>query len=445
MSVDMKALLERALAKGFSEVEIYSEESKRASFSFFKGELDKYSVSEPMGIAIRGIYQSKMGNAYTEKTDEQALEALLEDCLSNAQIIETEEEVFLYEPQTKEPVRIELSHGMAPISERMALVKSLEAEAEAHPYCDQLQNQYGDFETTVRIVNSKGLDVSYSNSVGYLYLSPIMKKGDDTKNEYIMDMFTKPSELDGKKSLKEAMTLTEQMFGAEVLNSGKYQTVLSNKAMSSLLEVMAGVFSAEAADKGLSAFKDKVNAQVASEMLSIIEDPMLEGGIANVPFDGEGVQTKRKALIDHGKLTGFQHNLKTAAKFGVAPTGNGFKPNFKSPVGIGATNVFIPKGEKSLEALLADVKDGLYIMALDGLHAGINGITGNFSLACRGRRIEGGKLTTGVHQMTVSGNYFELLNAIKGISDDLVFESMDSSAVYGSPSIWVSELTYAGK
>lgn len=445
MSVNMKALLDKALAMGFSDVEIYSEASKRASFSVFKGELDKYSVSEPMGIAMRGIYKGKMGNAYTEKIDDEALEALLNDCMSNAEIIETEESVYLYEPADKTPVFINLSKGMAPISENIELVKALEQKAEAHPYCDQLQNQYGDFESTIRIVNSKGLDVSFSSGVGYLYLSPIMKKEEDVKNEYIMAMFTEPSGLKANESLQEAMDLTEQMFGAEVLPSGKYQTVLSNRAMSSLLEVMAGVFSAEAADKGLSAFKDKVGQKVASEVFSIIEDPMLEGGLGNMPFDGEGVPTKRKALIENGILTGFQHNLKTAAKYGVEPTGNGFKPNFKSPVGIGATNVFIPKGKKSLEALLSDVEDGLYIMALDGLHAGINGITGNFSLACRGRRIEGGKLTFGVHQMTVSGNYFELLQAVVEAADDLIFESMDSSAVYGSPSVWVSELSFAGK
>lgn len=445
MSINMKALLDRALEKGFSDVEIYSEVSKRASFSVFKGELDKYSVSEPMGIAIRGIYKGKMGNAYTEKTDEAALEALLDDCLSNAEIIETEESVYLYEPQDKTPVYINLSKGMAPISERIELIKGLEREAEASPYCDQLQNQYGDFESTIRIVNSKGLDVSYSSGIGYLYLSPIMKKGDDTKNEFAMTMFTEPEGLKARETMREAMYLTEQMFGAEVLPSGKYETVLSNKAMSSLLEVMAGIFSAEAADKGLSAFKDKVGQSVAADLLSIIEDPTLEGGIANVPFDGEGVPTQRKALIENGVLTGFQHNLKTAAKYKVAPTGNGFKPNFKSPVGIGATNVFIPKGEKSLEALLADVKDGLYITALEGLHAGINGITGNFSLACRGRRIENGQMTSAVHQMTVSGNYFELLQAVKAIADDLVFESMDTSAVYGSPSVWVSTLSFAGK
>lgn len=445
MSVNLKALLDKALEKGFTDVEIYSEVSKRASFSVFKGELDKYSVSEPMGIAIRGIYRGKMGNAYTEKTDDAALEALLEDCLSNAAIIETEESVYLHEPEDKTPVYVNLSKGMAPISERIELIKTLERQAEANPYCEQLQNQYGDFESTIRIINSKGLDVSYSSGLGYLYLSPIMKKGEDTKNEYVITMFTEPEGLKAEAAMEEAMALTEQMFGAEILPSGKYETVLSNKAMSSLLEVMAGVFSAEAADKGLSAFKDKVGQSVAASCLSIIEDPMFEGGIANVPFDGEGVATQRKALIKNGMLTGFQHNLKTAAKYGVAPTGNGFKANFKSPVGIGATNVFIPKGETPFETLLADVKDGLYITALEGLHAGINGITGNFSLACRGRRIENGRLTTAVHQMTVSGNYFEMLHAVKATADDFAFDSMDSSAVFGSPSVWVSTLSYAGK
>ena len=94
----MKDLLETAKSRGFSDFEIYMESSKRFSTSIFKGELDKFSASEPSGISVRGIYNGKMGNAYTEKMDKESLDLLVEDCLTNAQISETEDVTELFAP-----------------------------------------------------------------------------------------------------------------------------------------------------------------------------------------------------------------------------------------------------------------------------------------------------------------------------------------------------------
>lgn len=441
-------LLQAAKDKGFSDFEIYYESSKRFSISVFKGELDKFSASEPSGISVRGIYKGKMGNAYTEKLDAESLAFLLEDCLSNAMINETEEAVFIYEPKGEVPVlnRPESDLSNLSAADKIELLMAAERLAEGlEANLDQVQNQYGDFATHIEIHNTKGLSVSCDNHMGYIYLSPIVKRGEETKNEHSMGLFTKSEDIRADEHMRTALEQTACMFGANILKSGSYETVFSNKAMSNLVEVMAGIFSAEAADKGLSAFKDKVGELVASEKVTLVDDPHLTTGFASVPFDSEGVPTKRKALIDQGVLTGFMHNLKTAAKFGVEPTGNGFKASFKSPVGISGTNMFIEPGQLDLESLLKAAGKGLYITGLDGLHAGINAITGDFSLSCRGFEFSEGKLGTGVHQMTVSGNFFDMLKQVKALGSDLVFDGMDSSAVYGAPSTYVGTLVYAGK
>ncbi len=442
----MKALVKDALEMGFSDFEIYMERSKRLSLSTYKGELDKFSSSEPVGVSVRGIYHGKMGNAYTEKLDEEALKFLLEDCKTNAEINETQEPVFIYKPQeiSGEPYK---NSGFDALStqEKIEMLKSAEKKAAADVSgLDQLQNLYGDYQTQVTLVNSNGLEAHYETQMGYLYYAPIIKRGEDVKNESGMQVFTDFSQLRSEEVLREAIDRTNLMFGATTLASGKYKTILDNRCAGSLLEAMASIFSAEAVDKGLSGFKGKVGERVSSESLSIIDDPQFEKGLIRVPFDSEGVPTKRKALIEQGKLTGYLHNLKTANKFGVAPTGNGFKASFKSPVGISGTNLFIEAGQWSLEALLEKVETGIYITGLDGLHSGLNAITGDFSLSCRGRQIISGKLQGAIHQMTVSGNFFEMLMAVEGVCDNLYFENMDSSAVYGAPALSVGLLTYAG-
>ncbi len=443
-----KELLEIAKNKGFSDFEIYMEKSKRFSTSIYNGALDKFSASEPAGVSVRGIYNGKMGNAYSEKMDLDALKLLVEDCLSNALISEVEEVPELFAPVENYP-EVPVQETNLQKIEPTVKIKMLEkGEADANAYdarVDQVENQYGDFYQMIDIVNTKGLDLHYESGMGYAYYSPIVKEGDETKNEHIIKLFRNIEDWNPKKHAEESVEKTIEMIGAESIPSGSYKTVIAPNAAASLLQVMVSIFSAEAADKGLTYFKDKVGETVASEIVTITDDPHLAEGFATIPFDSEGVPTQKKNLIEKGQMMGFMHNLKTAAKFGVSPTGNGFKASFKSPVGISPTNFFLKPGEIALEEMLKSVDQGLYITALDGLHAGINSVTGDFSLSCRGFVVEKGQKTRPVNQCTVSGNFFKMLCAIEMIGNDFSFEETENTAVYGASSVYVGQLVYAGQ
>lgn len=442
------ALLEQAKSVGFSDFEIYTESSKRFAASVFKGELDKFSASEPFGIAVRGIYEGKLGNAYTEKSDAEALRLLVEDCLSNARISEVAERAELFQPGAVYAVLEEVSSDLDKLSakDKIDLLKRAEQSAFAlDKRVDQVLNHYGDFTTTIGLYNTCGLALNYTANMGYAYFAPILKDGDVVKNEMVLRLFKRIDDIRATEAVAEALQKTQKMFGAKSLPSGTYPIILGNRAASSLLMAMVSIFSAEAADKGLTQLKDKVGESIASPLISIIEDPHLSGGFGSVPFDSEGVPTQKKRLVDGGILTGFLHNLKTAKKFNVAPTGNGFKASYKSPVGIGATNFFIEPGQASLNQLMSTLEKGVYLTELDGQHAGINPVTGEFSLSCRGFVIEAGQLGQPVNQITVSGNFFDLLMRVEGVADDLSFEEVDSVSVYGAPSLFVNALMISGE
>ena len=135
------------------------------------------------------------------------------------------------------------------------------------------------------------------------------------------------------------------------------------------------------------------------------------------------------------------YNLKTAYKAGKKSTGNGFKASYSGSLGIDSTNFYIKNGNKSLEDLMKDVNEGVLITEFAGLHSGANSITGDFSLSAKGFYIEGGKKSYPIEQITVAGNFFELLMIIEDIGDDLKFPM---SSV-GAPSVRVRELSIAGK
>ena len=170
----------------------------------------------------------------------------------------------------------------------------------------------------------------------------------------------------------------------------------------------------------------------------------MAGKASSTPFDGEGVPTSYKEIISGGKLTTLLHNLKTAKKQGVKSTGNGSRPSYASPVGIAPTNFYIKPGEAGLDEMAAKLGDGLVITRLEGLHAGANPISGDFSLGAKGYKVENGRLGGAVKQITIAGNFYQLLKDIVEVGSDLRF-GFPGAACFGSPSVRVSKLSVAGK
>lgn len=164
------------------------------------------------------------------------------------------------------------------------------------------------------------------------------------------------------------------------------------------------------------------------------------GGYGTQPFDSEGVSGKNKAVIENGVLKTLLYNRRTAKKDGVASTGNGFKIGLTGSVKTAPTNFYLAKGMLSQEALLAQMGDGLLLTSLMGLHAGTNAVSGDFSLSAEGFRIKGGRIDTPVEQITVAGNFYQLLAEVEEIADDLYF----GSGGVGSPSVLVRGLAIAG-
>jgi len=231
------------------------------------------------------------------------------------------------------------------------------------------------------------------------------------------------------------------MLTAAPVPSGNYRAIIHAKCMPDLLGVFSGVFSAEAAQKGMSLLMGKEGEMIASEVVTLMDDPLLPGGLESAPFDAEGVATRTKAVIENGKLTTLLHNLKTAKKAGVKTTGNAAKAGYAGAVNVSPSNFYIKPGEKTLEEMMQDMGDGLVITEVSGLHSGANPISGDFSLIAQGYTVKDGKKDAAVEQITVAGNFYQLLKNIRVVGNDLCFPG---SAV-GSPSVDVGEIAVAGK
>ncbi|WP_291653869.1 TldD/PmbA family protein [Clostridium sp.] len=445
LNIFINKLFQEAKNNGFNEYEVYYVDRESLSINVYNEEVEKYNLTTSYGLSFRGKINDKIGYSYTEILDDDAIKMLVKNAKESALFIENEDVQFIYEGD-KEYVEVNTYYKSLenlPADKLINLAVSMEKEAKA------LDNRVTSFggcgigysKAKYGIINSKGLNLENKSNLLSAYVVPIIKNGEDMHDGMGYVTANSIEEVDPKKLAEDGINEAVSRIGGKSVTSGKYKTVINNEAMVSILSTFAGVFSGDAAQKGLSLLKGKEGEVIASKKVTLLDDPHLENGLASVSFDDEGVATKKKDIIHKGKLMTLLHNLKTANKGNTKSTGNGFKNSYASPVGVSPTNLYLQKGEKSFEDLLKEVGEGLLITEFAGLHSGANSITGDFSLAAKGFYIKDGKKDYPVEQITVAGNFFDLLKGIEDVGSDLKFP-MSS---IGSPSVKIAELSIAGK
>ena len=442
------ALLARAQQEGFEACEVYYAAESSFETSVFKGEILNYSVADSMGLSFRALIGGKMGYAATQVLDEDAIDLLIEAARTNAGLIESEDQQFIF-AGSEEYTAVESYYPALEAitaAEKIDMAKRLEQAAlAADPRIDQVEGceiVSSSFERM--IVNSKGLNVAHRANLLGGYVAPVARDGERVNTSFEVFFGNDAKQIDLEATAKQAVADAVAGLEAGSVDSGEYRVCLSNKAATSLLATFSGIFSADSAQKGLSLLKGREGEVIAAECVTLVDDPHMVGSGASTPFDAEGVATRKKRVIDGGRLTTLLHNLKTAHKDGVQTTANAAKGGYSAPVGIAPTNFYFLPGEGTLDDSLAAVGDGLLITNLQGLHAGANPISGDFSLGAKGYLVEGGKIVRAVDQITVAGNFYTVLKDVERVGGDLRM-GMPGGSCFGSPSLVVKKLSVAGK
>ncbi|MDO5326092.1 MAG: TldD/PmbA family protein [Clostridia bacterium] len=448
----IQAVLDEAQKEGILAAEIYL--SSRDSFRAMcvQGQIANYTVNDTRGLSLRGLYQGKMGYAATEAFDEEAVSQLVQAVKESAALTEDEDVQEIYQGDAEYPKIENYQTALDQVEEqkKLDLIKNIEKKALAmdERITALNYNMISTSSSQTRIVNrvvSDGeahrLDLRYRDNMAVCYASATAKEGDRVATGSGFKVTRYFEELNAEAIARDAVEEALFMLHASPVPSGTYRAVIDAKCMPDLLGVFAGVFSAESAQKGMSLLAGKEGEMIASEIVTLMDDPLLPGGLASQPFDAEGVATKTKAVIEKGKLTTLLHNLKTARKAGVKTTGNAAKAGYAGAVNVSPSNFFIAPGQKTQAELLADLGDGLVITEVSGLHAGANPISGDFSLIAQGYTVKNGKKDQPVEQITVAGNFYQLLKNIRAVGSDLTFPGSS----IGSPSVDVGEIAVAGK
>ena len=220
------------------------------------------------------------------------------------------------------------------------------------------------------------------------------------------------------------------------VNSAEMPVVYDPRVANSLLRHLASAINGNAVARGTTFLKDKLGEKIFSDAITIVDDPLRRRGLRSRSFDGEGIGTERRNVIDGGVLTTWIMDLRSARQLGLATTGHAQRSP-SSPPSPMTTNLYLQAGEMTPEALMADIKAGFYITELMGF--GVNGITGDYSRGACGFWIENGEIAYPVNEVSIAGNLMDMYMNLTA-ADDLKFRHGTDA-----PTLRVEGMTVAGR
>ena len=442
----LKNALVSALEKeGLSEYEIYYMSDESTSVATLNKEVNSFSSSSSGGLCLRVLVGGKMGYASTELMTEAEMAELPVRAKANAAATEKPDTVGIFKgSESYDELKLEKVELLLAAELKDYAIKTGEALfAEDTAVKEGTSSQAICAGTTVRLVNSHGVDLSLDCGINALIAEAVV--GVDTENQTDYSFKNLKGEETVDEVVKEAVSEALAKIGAGSVDSGKYNVVISGNQMRSLLSVFSSAFSAKAVIDGMSRLKGLEGEKIASDIVTITDDPQREGNTVGTNFDAEGVATHRKAVVEAGVLKTFLHNRETALAMGKETTANASKAGYSSPIGVRPYSFAIEPGDKSRDELFALAGDGIYITEINGLHAGANPVSGDFSLQSAGFLIKDGKKAGAVKGFTVAGNFFELLKNISALGDKLERGVATGFTGFCSPDVLVPNMSVAGK
>ncbi len=447
---ELLELLDRIVARARpgEAVEAYGIDETDTTVKAYGGEVESLSSARTRGVGVRVIDGGRVGYAYTADLSEAVLTETLDEARANADVAAPDEANVL--PRGSGPLR-DLPALWDPAfdgittGDKVGAAIALEAAVKgAGPPVKGIDSAtYGDAVRIAAIASTAGLRGAYRRCDAHVFVEAIAEANGSSTNAYGFDIGRTLSDLDIEAAAAEAVERAARLLGGRKPSSAKLPVLLDPFAAASFLGVLAGALNGEAVQKGRSLFAGRLGEQVAEEHLELVDDGLLVVGPAAAPWDGEGVRTGRTTLIEAGRLTSWLHNTYTAAKQGVASTGNARRAGFMSPPGVRPSNLYFVPGDDGPAALLARAGTAFYCQQVMGIHSGANPTTGDFSVGASGLMVRGGGLAEPVREAVIAGTIPGMLSGLVAVGSDLRF--LPFGGGMGGATLLIEGMTLAGE
>jgi len=434
-----------AMARDGEQVEAVVSRGRDTEIKAYEGEIESLSSAQSQGVGIRVIAEGRQGFAYAATFDDDILAETLAEARDNAGFATPDEFLGLAEPDGVAVADLDLFSAALesfPTDRKVELAVELErAVMAADSRISGIESaEYVDVMAEGAIVSTTGIRTLGRETACYVMTYAMAVEGDETQTGFGFSVGRDPNELDVVSAAAEAALRATRMLGSVKPESERLTVVLDPWVTAQFLGIMAFTLNGEAVLKGRSLFADRMGEEVASPLLTLVDDPTNPAAFTATETDGEGLATRRNVLIDQGVLKLFVQNAYTARRAGTRSTGSAVRGGFKTTPGVGCMATSLAPGSASQAELVAGIGEGLLIQDVAGLHSGVNPISGDFSTGAEGLRIRGGELAEPVREFTIASTLQRMLKDVQAVGNDLQWLPMSASGV----SLVIDEVTISG-
>ena len=415
--------VEAATAAGASDAEAWAEGSRQREVRVHAGEVESLTEASGRGLGIRAWIGDRTGYAYGTDLSDAGLADLAAAAVGAARVADGDEFSAAPEPAPESAQEIEGLHdaavGLTETAEVIDLAKRIERTALDRDRVSRVEEVvYVDEDTTAAIATSRNVSGAYAASAAYAFLQAMATEDSEVQTGLGFGVGRSPRDLDAEAIGIEAGDEASSMLGATKPESRTCPVVLSERVTASFAGFTGSALCADEVQRGRSPFADRLGEELAAPAFVLADDGLDPGGLASAPFDGEGTPRGRTPLVRDGKLLAYLHDSYTARRGEASSTGNASRSSYRSAPSVSTSNLVLESGELSLEQLLREAGDGVYITEVAGLHSGVNPVTGRFSVGASGRAIRGGELAQPLREFTIAGDLLGTLAAVRAVGSE---------------------------
>lgn len=439
-------LAERVVAQAApgEQVEAYVGRGSETEVRIYEGEVEHFVSAQSAGIGVRVIREGRTGFAYAGSLDDDVVAEVLADARANAQFGSPDEHAGLAEPDGVPITPQDLwddDLASFPTGRKIELAKELERLALAgDPRIRVDDANYADAFAEAAVATSTGIAVSGRENGCYVVVSTLADDGDETQSGFGFSVARSPEGFDLERAASMAVERATRLLGATKPPSRRTTVVLDPYVTAQLLSVIGATLNGESVTKGRSPFADRLGDAIASPLVTLVDDPTNPLAYSATDIDGDGLAARRNVLIDAGRLQQFVHSSYSARRAGTTSTGNAVRGGFRGTPGVGCLALALLPGERQQPELVADVDDGVLIQSVQGLHSGVNPISGDFSAGAAGLTISGGAIGAPVREFTIASTLQRMLQDVVEVGGDIDWLPMRAAGV----SLVIRDVTVSG-
>jgi PmbA protein len=439
--------VERAIAAGAGDAEAYASEAENREVRVHGGEVESLTAATQRGLGLRIWIGGRVGYGFGTDLSPAGVDAIAARAVEAGRVADEDEFAGPPAGDGEAPALAGLSDASraewspAKIADLALAVERTALASDARIAAVE-QAVYFDSAERVAIVASSASGGEYETTSCYAYLQALAEGEDGRETGLGFGLARGPAGLDPVAIGREGAERAAEMIGSSKPPSRTCPVVLDPTVAASFVGLLARAVGADAVQRGRSPLAERLGEEVAAEAFVLADDGLDPEGFAAAPVDAEGTPRRRTALIEAGRLQTYLYDSYTARRGGARTTGNAGRSGYRSPPGVSASNLVVGSGPASLEQLLRDAGDGVYINDVAGLHSGVNPVTGVFSVGASGRAIGDGALAEPLREFTIASDLVSMLRAVRAAGSESRWVPFGGSV--RTPPLLIGEMTVSG-